>query len=48
MNSVDLDRKTIGALCQKHRIDEIYLFGSVTHYDFSSASDVDFAVRFQP
>jgi uncharacterized protein len=46
MNPAELNRKEIGELCQKHRVAELYLFGSATRDDFSPASDVDFAVRF--
>lgn len=38
--------ETIRELCIKHRVAELYLFGSAVRGDFSDQSDVDFAVRF--
>jgi hypothetical protein len=43
-----LDEKTddIGALCRKHAVKELYVFGSSLRDDFGSHSDVDLAVVF--
>jgi predicted nucleotidyltransferase len=38
----------IEIFCQKWRIEELALFGSVLRDDFSSASDVDVLVTFSP
>ncbi len=32
--------------CKKHRVDKLYVFGSVLTNSFSPESDVDFLVRF--
>lgn len=47
MNKAKLDPKIIGELCKKHRVAELYLFGSAVRQDFSPGSDIDFAVRFE-
>ena len=36
----------IKALCDKHFVSELYVFGSVLTNNFNSKSDVDFLVRF--
>src|SRR5690606_6533817 len=40
----NIDR--IKALCRQHKVDKIYVFGSVLTDDFSPHSDVDFLVNF--
>jgi predicted nucleotidyltransferase len=44
--TVPTDR--IAALCKKHHIARLFLFGSVIHDDFSPDSDVDVLVEFEP
>jgi len=36
----------IAAICRKHGVDELLVFGSALRRDFTAASDVDFLVRF--
>ena len=36
----------IKALCNKHFVSELYVFGSILSEDFNSESDIDFLVRF--
>jgi hypothetical protein len=43
-----LDRDKIAAFCRRHRIRRLALFGSVLRDDFSSTSDVDVLVEFEP
>lgn len=38
----------IRALCRKHRVRELYLFGSAARNDFRPDSDVDLLVVFEP
>jgi predicted nucleotidyltransferase len=44
--SLDIDRQQIADFCQRWRIRELALFGSVLRPDFSPASDVDVLVTF--
>ncbi len=43
-----LDRAKIAAFCQKWKISELSLFGSVLREDFRPDSDVDFLATFAP
>lgn len=45
---IDIDRKALGAFCEKWDISELELFGSVLREDFGPDSDVDVLVRFHP
>ena len=36
----------IKALCDKHFVSELYVFGSILTSNFNSESDIDFLVRF--
>lgn len=46
--SIDIDRERIGRFCEKWKIEELSLFGSVLREDFGSESDIDVLVRFEP
>lgn len=41
-------REAIGAICRKHPVRELSVFGSVPRDDFGPDSDVDFLVVFKP
>ena len=44
---IDNNRTAITALCKKHRVLELYIFGSATKKKFDAEkSDIDFAVIF--
>lgn len=43
-----IDRAQLEAFCQKWKITELWLFGSVLRDDFGSDSDVDVLVTFAP
>ena len=45
---IDLPMEAIVAFCKKWRIREFALFGSVLRDDFSSESDIDVMVTFEP
>jgi len=45
---IPIDRERIGALCRRHHIRRLALFGSVLREDFGPASDVDVLVEFEP
>jgi predicted nucleotidyltransferase len=44
---IHVDRRQLGDFCDKWRITEFALFGSVLRNDFSRASDVDVLLTFQ-
>ncbi|HWL91981.1 MAG TPA: nucleotidyltransferase domain-containing protein [Phycisphaerae bacterium] len=44
---VELPLEAIEALCQKHGVAELSVFGSVLRDDFREDSDIDFLVRFK-
>src|SRR5438477_11365880 len=46
--NVYLDKKKITAVCQKHHIRRLALFGSVLRPDFNPESDIDILVEFEP
>jgi predicted nucleotidyltransferase len=47
MNEVERNIHTIQNLCISHRVDKLYLFGSILGNDFNENSDIDFVVRFK-
>jgi len=46
MRLIDNHIDTIGLLCAKHHVHEMYVFGSVLTDSFNSESDIDLVVRF--
>ena len=44
---VHLPEEEIKALCRRHHIRRLALFGSVLRHDFTATSDVDMVVEFQ-
>lgn len=45
---IAIPRETITDFCKRHHIRKLSLFGSVLRDDFSSDSDVDVLVEFEP
>ncbi len=45
---IGLPKAEIADFCRRHHIQRLALFGSVLREDFSSASDVDVLVEFEP
>ncbi|MCH8967168.1 MAG: nucleotidyltransferase family protein [Planctomycetes bacterium] len=45
---IDVCRESLLALCRRHHIRKLSLFGSVLRDDFGPGSDVDVLVEFQP
>lgn len=45
---VNLDRQELAMFCQRWRVRELALFGSVLRQDFGAHSDVDVLVMFRP
>jgi predicted nucleotidyltransferase len=48
VDRVRVSRDEPEALCRRHRIRRLSVFGSVLREDFSAASDVDILVEFEP
>lgn len=48
MISINQYKKTIALLCESHRVEKLYLFGSATNDSFNENSDIDFLVKFKP
>ena len=46
MRLIEEHLESIKALCKKHHVERIYLFGSVLNAGFSENSDLDFLVKF--
>lgn len=47
MTLIDRNIETIRALCKKHKVARLFVFGSVLTDRFKSESDIDFIVDFQ-
>jgi uncharacterized protein len=46
--AISIDRTSLAALCRRHHIGRLSLFGSVLRPDFRPDSDVDVLVEFEP
>lgn len=46
MNLVENHRNQIVDLCEKHKVQELFLFGSVLTDKFNDSSDVDMLIQF--
>jgi len=46
MNPIEKHLSEIQALCRKHSVQSLYVFGSVLEANFSIGSDIDFLVEF--
>jgi hypothetical protein len=46
MNLIDKNIEAIEYLCEKHKVEELYLFGSILTERFSDSSDVDVLIQF--
>lgn len=44
---IDKNIKRVKTLCEKHKVEKLYLFGSATNESFSKESDMDFLVKFK-
>jgi len=47
MNEVERNLNSIHSLCVNHRVEKLYLFGSILSDKFNDQSDIDFVVRFK-
>lgn len=48
MNILENHINSLNRLCQEHKVDRMYLFGSALKEGFCEKSDIDFLVRFKP
>jgi predicted nucleotidyltransferase len=46
--AVDIDQASLAALCRRHHVRRLSLFGSVLRADFRPDSDVDVLIEFEP
>lgn len=46
MNLIEQNKAKIIKLCEKHKIEHLYVFGSVLTNDFNEESDIDFLIEF--
>ncbi|MFH1740539.1 MAG: nucleotidyltransferase family protein [bacterium] len=46
--TIDIPKDKIAAICRKHHIRRLSLFGSILRDDFGPDSDVDMLVEFEP
>ncbi len=46
MNIVEQNITSISELCQRHKVDRLFVFGSVLSESFQAESDIDFLVKF--
>ena len=46
MNLIEQHRNQVIELCQRHKVRELYAFGSVLRDDFNSSSDIDLLIQF--
>jgi hypothetical protein len=47
MNIIDINTEVIGDLCKRHKVNKLFVFGSVLTNKFRKNSDIDFVVDFQ-
>ena len=47
MDNIENHRDHLRRLCEEHKVEKMYLFGSALNEKFSDKSDVDFLVRFK-
>ncbi|MFC0657951.1 nucleotidyltransferase family protein [Mongoliitalea lutea] len=46
MKNVNLSKSAIELLCEKHKVEELYVFGSAVTGKMTDESDIDFLVKF--
>jgi len=47
MNLIERNMDTVKALCLKHKVDKLFVFGSILTDNFKSSSDIDLLVFFR-
>lgn len=46
MNQIELNQEKLNALCETHKVKELYLFGSILTDKFNETSDIDMLIQF--
>ena len=46
MNLIDVNKDKLIELCNKHKVKELYLFGSILTEKFNDTSDIDLLIQF--
>ena len=46
MNLIEKNKETLNELCDKHKVQELYLFGSILSDKFNNSSDIDMLIKF--
>jgi uncharacterized protein len=46
MNLIDVNKDKLIELCNKHKVKELYLFGSILSEKFNETSDIDLLIQF--
>ncbi|MCK9421039.1 MAG: nucleotidyltransferase domain-containing protein [Bacteroidales bacterium] len=46
MELIEKNRENISNLCEKHKVKELYLFGSILSDRFNDSSDIDMLIQF--
>jgi uncharacterized protein len=44
---IDSNIDKIASLCEKHKVNQLYLFGSILTDKFNDSSDIDFLIQFE-
>lgn len=47
MNPLKANSKAVKSLCEKHKVEKLYAFGSVLSSSFGKSSDIDLLVEFE-
>ncbi|MCX5657734.1 MAG: hypothetical protein NTZ48_05875 [Candidatus Omnitrophica bacterium] len=47
MNPIDLHKDKLMGLCNTHKVQELYMFGSVLSDKLNDSSDIDKMIQFQ-
>jgi predicted nucleotidyltransferase len=47
MNLIDKNIDKIITLCKRHKVKELFIFGSILTQKFNDSSDIDFLVQFE-
>jgi uncharacterized protein len=47
VNLIDINKDKLIELCNKHKVRELYIFGSILTEEFNDSSDIDMLIQFQ-
>ena len=47
MTQIDLNKDKLVEICEKHKVQELYLFGSILTDKFNDTSDIDILIQFR-